>query len=110
MGCGPFKVSSCSCINSSVETIENTGMDFRKYKILRLQVIGLFVIVEAQYDDCTNYEGRKILVYKDLLPADIVCCESLDPHFCPNCMVSPIARFEPTDRGWYWATVFAEQI
>jgi hypothetical protein len=24
----------------------------------------------------------------------------LDPHFCENCETSPIARFEPTARGW----------
>lgn len=53
------------------------------------------------YPDCTNYEGNKILVYKNTVKAALVAQRYIDPHFSNNKdFKSPFARFEPTDEGW----------
>lgn len=72
------------------------------------------LVVKVLYPDCTNYEGQKILVYatdvtmKELLEVN---GNILDPHFCDNeKFISPVARFEPTERGWKWAIKFANSI
>lgn len=56
-------------------------------------------IIEAIYPDCTNYGGRKIMVY--ISPMDSVISHGrLDPHFSDDGKsISPIARLEPTERG-----------
>lgn len=74
------------------------------FTILRIRKIGDFSLVEAQYDGCTNYEGRKILVLEGFYAGD----STLDPHFCEGPHRSPIARFEPTERGWDMGVRFCE--
>jgi hypothetical protein len=60
-----------------------------------------FLILEVRYPDCTNYEGRKIMVYENVTMEELEHQNSLDPHFSNNKKFhSPIARFEPTSRGW----------
>lgn len=57
-----------------------------------------YLILKVHYPDCTNYEGIKILVYKN---DKILTQETIDPHFSENeKFESPIARFEPTEFGW----------
>lgn len=82
-----------------------------RYKILKEETVGSFLIVDIQYEDCKNYEGRKILVFKDVTFIDLVNQKLIDPHFCDNDkFISPVARFEPTERGWEWAKLFAKNI
>lgn len=57
-------------------------------------------LVEVMYPDCTNYEGRKILLLEKTLN-EINDLSSLDPHFMDDKSNGLIARFEPTDRGWF---------
>ena len=64
-----------------------------------------YLIVEILYHDCTNYEGRKLMVFKCSLQ-ELLSQKYIDPHFCDDeSVISPIARFEPTSRGWYMANV-----
>ena len=78
-----------------------------KFKILRENLIGGFLVVEIAYEGCTNYEGKKILVFKDATYQQLIEQNSIDPHFSENeKFISPIARFEPTERGWQWACNF----
>jgi len=79
-----------------------------KYKILKKKIVGKFLVVEIAYDGCTNYEGKKILVFKDVSYQKLMEQQSIDPHFSENKdLISPIARFEPTKRGWKLAISFA---
>ena len=65
------------------------------------------LIVEIQYPDCINYEGKKILVFENVEYSDLMKQGSIDPHFSDNKKFkSPIARFSPTERGWQMAEVF----
>ena len=68
--------------------------------------LGQYLVVWVNYPDCTNYEGNKILVFKGVSAAQIVKRKKIDPHFTTGTQ-APIARFEPTQRGWKWALAFA---
>jgi hypothetical protein len=76
----------------------------RKFEILRSLQAGANLVVEIRYPNCTNYEGRKVLVYKD---ADLVSLlkqaetTGVDPHFSArDDLITPFARLEPTEEGW----------
>ena len=57
-------------------------------------------MIEVNYPDCTNYEGRKILIFKGCSYHDIVAQKELDPHFSDSKKLSPFMRIEPTEKGW----------
>jgi hypothetical protein len=118
--------SSCGCGDSStpevvyvdrpvtvkktvVQQVALPNPDPEQFEILRTHVEKRFVVVEIRYIGCTNYEGRKILLFEDETLEAITSSKQLDPHFCdnPHC-ISPIARFEPTDAGWQMAVVNAK--
>lgn len=85
--------------------------DPMNYRIIRYEEIGLSLVIELQYPDCDNYEGRKILVYKELDFLTLINQRSIDPHFCNHAtMRSPFARFEPTEEGWSVAKEMAKHI
>lgn len=112
MGIGVLRGSKCSCEdNTPVSSTEPTppNPNPRNFSIIRSATVGDYTIVMIKYHDCTNYEGKKILVFEKRY----VSAESLgefkfiDPHFCEGQHLSPIARFEPTVRGWEMARRFA---
>lgn len=71
--------------------------------------IGRFLVVQIQYPDCTNYEGVKILVYENVSIEELNRRTHIDPHFRPG-PGTPIARFEPTERGWERAKIFCRAL
>jgi hypothetical protein len=80
-----------------------------KFSIEESAQIGRFLVVRLKYSGVTNFEGRKILVYEDITIDDFKDQGHADPHFSDNPNFhSPIARFEPTARGWYRAKRFAK--
>jgi hypothetical protein len=69
-----------------------------------------FVIAKIHYPDCTNYEGRKLLLYANTSEAELRAATFLDPHFCDHSEHhSPIARFTPTNAGWAYARRIARK-
>lgn len=83
--------------------------DPRNYEIVASQKIGEFLIVQVFYPDCTNYEGRKTLMFEGVTIDELVNQGSIDPHFAENKdFHSPVARFEPTPKGWEMAQKLAE--
>ena len=83
--------------------------DPRNWEILESLQIDNCLIVEVKYPGCKNYEGRKILVYEGLTIEKLKKQKLIDPHFSENKKYySPIARFEPTNRGWQMAEVFTK--
>ncbi len=103
MGLSLFgSTSSCSCSECSSELLATKPLpnpDPRNFHINSLETVNNFVIVDVVYPDCKNFEGRKLLVFESL-DAYVKCTANgeLDPHFSEN-HASPIARFEPTERG-----------
>ena len=85
--------------------------DPSNFKIIKyLQEIN-YLIIEVQYPDCTNYEGRKILIYKNCTVNKLLKQKTIDPHFSENTdFHSPIARFEPTKKGWEMAKILINNI
>ena len=91
------------------EEIPPGNPDPAKYKIIDTLTVGHILIVEIVYPDCKNYEGKKILVYENMTADQLRKQKYIDPHFSKNAKYkSPIARFEPTDRGWRMAESFAK--
>lgn len=81
--------------------------DPKHFKIRKVETIGTFLIVEVDYPDCQNFEGKKVLVYAGVSEKQLRTERSLDPHFCDTGKhLSPVARFEPTARGWRYARTF----
>ena len=85
----------------------------RKFEILRSLQVGENLVVEIRYPNCTNYEGRKIVVYRG---ADLVSLlkqakkTGIDPHFSArDDLITPFARLEPTEEGWQAAERLAGQ-
>jgi len=78
-----------------------------RYKVLQYKQVRQFLLVIVEYEGCTTFEGKKILVYKDVDIKKLSKQESLDPHFSDNtAFYSPIARFIPTVEGWQMAIEF----
>jgi len=83
--------------------------DPQNFRIGRSLDMDPWFIFEVTYPDCTNYEGKKILVYKNTNIIDIIRQKSMDPHFSDNKKFrSPFARFVPTNEGWEAAIKFCE--
>jgi len=115
MGIGMFsrdRYDECSCPKPVYEApvvVHPGNPDPANYQLVDTLTIGNFLIVEIKYPNCKNYEGRKILVYEGVTWQKLRSQKLIDPHFSANKkFISPIARFEPTDRGWRMATVFVK--
>lgn len=82
-----------------------------RFRIDRHEEIGDYLVLLVVYPDCRNYEGKKVMVFKDLKWAQINKFKTIDPHFSNNKeMTSPIARFEPTIIGWTHAKMFCKML
>lgn len=102
-------VSGCSCsriVYKYEPMFPNPNPN--NYKIKQTKQVGKYVVAEIIYPDCTNYEGSKILVFENIMVAKLYEVKSLDPHFCENGCLSPVARFEPTKKGWALAIKMCE--
>jgi hypothetical protein len=77
------------------------------YKIVQAEEIGQYLIIKLNYPNCTNFEGNKILVFKDITLLKLINQKKIDPHFFKHKnFASPIARFTPTPEGWEMAKTF----
>jgi len=104
-----FLGRSCT---SSPYAAPNSNPDPKNFSILDWAVSGSVLVVKAKYPDAKNYEGVKVMVYegfKDTEELRNAVNNRLDPHFSDK-DVSPVARFEPTERGWALALKFAISI
>lgn len=98
---------------TNTKTVKRTkspgNPDPTNYKVVQAKEVGKHLVLKIKYPDCTNYEGEKILVFKDLQLIDLINQKVIDPHFFEDKKLkSPIARFVPTDEGWKMAVKFAE--
>ncbi len=95
---GPF---SRSANDEPAYTPVAPNPDPKKCHIEWAYTNGVCTLVMVHYEGCTNFEGKKILLYN----ASLKKIETekfhfgLDPHFSKGFRLHPIARFEPTDRG-----------
>lgn len=95
-----------SIVNKKIPNPDPTN-----YRIIKSEVWGVYLIIKINYPECTNYEGNKILLYKNTSLEELIRQGSIDPHFCKNDNYhSPIARFEPTEQGWNMALLIAKRM
>jgi len=103
MGISPFKVSSSAYPSEDhkAPVVKLPNPDPKNYEVIEAKQEGIYLLVKIRYPDCTNYEGMKILLYEDTTLPKLLRQKYIDPHFSQNDKFkSPIARFEPTDKGW----------
>jgi len=105
MGCPAFKLS----VSSYDSVIKNPNPNPLNYLIMDYLEYNNNLLIYIKYPDCTNYEGNKILLYKDVCLDQLKKQGSIDPHFSEN-KISPFARFEPTNKGWRIAKALLSQI
>ena len=85
--------------------------DPNNYKVIQAEQIGTHLVLKINYPDCTNFEGNKILVFRDMTAIDLLNQKLIDPHFFNHTKYkSPIARFVPTNEGWSMAVSFAKML
>lgn len=84
----------------------------KNHKIVNYLYEGRYLIVLINYPDCTNFEGNKILLFKDTYIEDLQKQKGgIDPHFSNNTDIhAPIARFIPTLEGWEMAIKFVKSL
>ena len=74
-------------------------------------MVGNNVVAFIRYPNCTNFEGNKVLVFKNYTLAKLYSRTRLDPHFSEDASChAPFARFEPTGDGLAAAYILAELI
>ena len=104
MGCNLLRRSSDYRYYNNMS--EPTDPDPKLFSILKWTMYPPYTIVLIHYPNCTNYEGKKLLVYKESI-LTLQSLKEIDPHFLEN-KISPIARFQPTEEGWKDAVNFAK--
>ena len=84
--------------------------DPNNVKILESYQNNNYLLLKVKYPDCTNFEGMKILLFKNCTLEMLLKQNSIDPHFSNNKKyLSPVARFEPTKEGFKMAwKIFSE--
>jgi len=106
------KCNNCTCQCFTPEPIielpKDGNPDPSNFIINNKVEFGKYLVIYIKYPDCNNYEGNKILVYEDVHIEQLLRQRHIDPHFSENKKYySPIARFEPTMKGWGLATEWA---
>lgn len=91
------------------ESTPDINPDPDKWEIQDAVEVGKALVVKIKYPNCINFEGMKILVFKDMTLLKLFKQKKIDPHFFKDSKyASPIARFIPTDEGWQMANSFAK--
>jgi len=80
-----------------------------RFNIQYTEEIGNNLITIINYEGCTNYEGDKVLLYKNMTDKKLRSLLRIDPHFTDDDN-SPFARFKPTVDGFEAARRLAELI
>jgi hypothetical protein len=110
---GLMKKSSCSVLERPHQNIQPPDPNPREFSIANVEVVGNALVCAVIYPNCTTYEGRKVLVFAGVSERRIRTTRLLDPHFSDVVMegtIVPVARFEPTARGWRLARICAAAI
>lgn len=116
---GPFRRSSFSGLDSPAnlgrpltKLVESGNPDPRRFTVLSHTTVNGYLILELQYPNCTNYEGRKVLLFdRGVTMTRLKRQGAIDPHFSKSEKFNhPIARFEPTARGHAMAVRLAQTL
>lgn len=97
MGCSPFARSSDAYrpYTPILETAPNPNP--YRFTILGYEQYGRYLLAEIKYLDCTTFDGRKLIIFKDLTPLFLELETYIDPHFFEDGNI--VARFIPNKEG-----------
>jgi len=87
----------------------SSNPDPKNFKITMLIKSEGFTLAKVKYPDCVNYEGEKILIFEGDVSNELLTTKEIDPHFCGEAHLSPIARFRPDANGLRLALGFIRQ-
>jgi hypothetical protein len=99
MGC-PTGISSDSSATDPWAPRPSGNPNPHRFTLISSERHGDLHLAVVAYPDCTNFEGRKIIV----MNSDPRGTSVLDPHFSEGSPV--VARFAPTDAGMRNARAF----
>lgn len=94
-------MSHAKTIKSHKKAIKMIEHNEEVFDVLRDLTIGAYRLLWVNFPQCPN--GHKIMVYYGIGPDTAV---RIMPHFGRD--DSPVARLEPTERGWRSAIAFAD--
>lgn len=97
--CWTYPIGDCYKKKNGDE-VKFPNPDPKRFKILDAVSFGDYLLVSVEYPDCTNFEGKKIMIYRGVAMAELDTLSSLDPHFQEGTRFSPIMRIIPTKEGW----------
>lgn len=80
------------------EKLSSGNPDPAKFIIRKFYESKGHTVLFMVYPGCRNYEGSKILVFKNKTYNQIFVMNKIDPHFFP--FSNLFARFEPTYEGF----------
>lgn len=78
---------------------EKTNPNPQNFEIICLSEVCGHSLALLSYPNCTNYEGRKLLFFRNVGNDIIKGMKSINPHFLKGKGIYPFARFEPTEAG-----------
>lgn len=103
-----FRIASIGTTIDNI-SIDNTNVVYiDRFKIMATHQEGKNIAVLIKYPDNTNYNGNKIVIFKNKTKEQVLKMKEIDPHFLPDNNI--IARFEPTNEGWSMAIKFLNMI
>lgn len=101
---GSYDRGNCGC--GSCSTPMSPNPDPSRWNYVKSEEHGNYCAIMLHYQGCTNFEGKKILVFK-AKTVDVLAQKEIDPHFSRDTLKHyPIARFIPTDEGWQDAVTY----
>ena len=99
MGCNFLGRSSWSRAEAGTPAPNDPRPD--AFFIKRAVQFGDYVVAEIKYPHATNFEGNKILVFKNSTVSEVHEMREIDPHFLEG--NKAFARFRPSEDGWFSA-------
>lgn len=90
-------------------TYNPTNPNPSKFEFVKIEQIGNHVVAMIRYPNCTNYEGKKVLVFLHRKISWLQRRKEIDPHFVEDGS-GPDARFAPTEDGYNQAKMFAGMV
>lgn len=101
-------------VRAGGKPVAMSAPDPRNFRIVTLKQCGYALVAMVEYPNCTNFEGKKILVYHGVGADELKKAEVLDPHFSDDFKdefkLPLVARCLPTIGGWKMAVEFAGRI
>jgi len=103
MGIGMMRSSSWGIGNDQYpenyrnETADTVNPNPKKFEITNIIEANDYLFAIVKYPNCTNYEGKKVILFENITKAELLAMNTLDPHFFPENKI--IARFKPSTEG-----------